>query len=157
MRNYRTEFFMSKKQLLLVLLVLAALALNSILLAACSRPGAPSANTGNKGNTPGNGSNGNGGNAPTVHMGPSNFVQPSVTVPKGSMLKLVDDGPYLHILQNGSWVNGAPQTATEPGAPTVNNMQVNGASVEIGPFTTAGTFHIYCTIHQNMNLTIIVQ
>ncbi len=145
---------MSKKRLSLMLLVLAVIAFSSILLAACSRPGAPSANTNNQGNTP---SNGNGGNGPTVHMGPSNFVQPSVTVPKGSMLKLVDDGAYLHILQNGSWVNGAPQTATEPGAPTVNNMQVNGTSVEIGPFTTAGTFHIYCTVHQNMNLTIIVQ
>jgi len=151
------EFFMSKKRLLMVQLVLAALALSSILLAACSRPGTPSANTGNKGNTPGSGSNGNGGNEPTVHMGPSTFLQSSVTVPKGSKLKLVDDGPYLHILQNGSWVNGAPKTATEPGAPTVNNMQVNGTSVEIGPFTTAGTFHIYCTVHQNMNLTITVQ
>ena len=145
---------MSKKRISLLLLVLAALAFSSILLAACSRPGTPSASTNSKGSTP---SNGNGGNAPTVHMGPSNFVQPSVTVPKGSMLKLVDDGPYLHILQNGSWVNSAPHTVTEPGAPTVNNMQVNGTSVEIGPFTTAGTFHIYCTVHQNMNLTIIVQ
>jgi len=145
---------MSKKRISLMLLVLAALACSSILLGACSRAGAPSAGTNNQGNTP---SNGNGGNEPTVHMGPSNFVQPSVTMPKGSMLKLVDDGAYLHIIQNGSWVNGTPKTATEPGAPTVNNMQVNGASVEIGPFTTAGTFHIYCTVHQNMNLTIIVQ
>jgi len=151
------EFFMSKKRLSLLLLVLVAVAFSSILLAACSRPGTPSASTSSKGNTSNSGNNGNGGNGPTVHMGPSNFVQPGVTVPKGSMLKLVDDGAYLHILQNGSWVNGTPKTATEPGAPTVNNMQVNGASVEIGPFTTAGTFHIYCTVHQNMNLTIIVQ
>jgi len=148
------EFFMSKKRLSLLVLVLVTLAFSSILLAACSRPGTPSASTGNKGNTPGSGS---GGNAPTVHMGPSTFLQSSVTVPKGSMLKLVDDGAYLHIIQNGSWVNGAPKTATEPGAPTVNNLQVNGTSVEIGPFTTAGTFHIYCTVHQNMNLTIVVQ
>jgi len=148
---------MSKKQLLLVLLVLAALAFSSILLAACSRSGAPSTSTNNQGNTPSGGNNGNGGNEPTVHMGPSTFLQSSVTVPKGSKLKMVDDGAYLHILQNGSWVNSAPQTVTEPGAPTVNNIQVNGTSVEIGPFTTAGTFHIYCTVHQNMNLTIIVQ
>ena len=144
---------MSKKRLSLLVLVLAALALSSILLAACARPGTPSASssTSNKGNTTSS------GNAPTVHMSSSNFVQPSVTVAKGSMLKLVDDGPYLHILQNGSWVNGVPKTAAEPGAPTVNNLNVNGTSVEIGPFTTAGTFHIYCTVHQNMNLTITVQ
>ena len=143
---------MNKKRL--ALLVLAALALSSIVLAACARPGTPSASTNNQGNTSNNGS---GGNAPTVHLGPSSFLQSSVTVPKGSMLKLVDDGAYLHILQNGSWVNGAPQNATEPGAPTLNNLQVNGTTVEIGPFTTAGTFHIYCTVHQNMNLTIVVQ
>ncbi len=148
---------MSKKRLLLVLLVLAVLAFSSILLAACSRSGAPSASTSSKGNTPSSGNNGSGGNEPTVHMGPSTFVQPNVTVPKGSKLKLLDDGAYLHILQNGSWVNGAAKTATEPGAPTVNNLQVNGGSVEIGPFTTAGTFHIYCTVHQNMNLMIIVK
>jgi plastocyanin len=148
---------MSKKRLLLLLLVLALLAFSSILLAACSRTGAPSASSSSKGNTAGSGNNGNGGNAPMVHMGPSNFVQPSVTVPKGSKLKLVDDGTYLHILQNGSWVNGAAKTATGPGAPTVNNVQVNSGSIEIGPFTTAGTFHIYCTVHQNMNLTVMVK
>jgi len=147
---------MSKKRLLL-LLVLAVLAFSSILLAACSRSGTPSASTSSKGNTPGSGNNGNGGNEPTVHMGPSNFVQPSVTVTKGSKLKLGDDGSYLHILQNGSWVNGAAKTTKEPGAPAVNNVQVNGSSIEIGPFTTAGTFHIYCTVHQNMNLMIIVK
>jgi len=145
---------MSKKRLLLLLPALAILVLSSILLAACSRPGTPSTSTNNQGTTS---NNGNGGNGPTVHMGPSTFLQSSVTVPKGSTLKLVDDSAYLHILQNGSWVNGAPKTATEPGAPTVNNVQVNGGSIEIGPFTTAGTFHLYCTVHQNMNLTIIVQ
>ena len=62
MRNYRMEFFMSKKRLSLLVLVLVTLAFSSILLAACSRPGTPSASTGNKGNTPGSGS---GGNAPT--------------------------------------------------------------------------------------------
>ena len=148
---------MSKKRLLLLLLVLATLASSSILLAACSRSGTPGGTTSNKGNPSNSGNNGSGGNEPMVHMGPSNFVQPSVTVPKGSKLKLVDDGAYLHILQNGSWVSGAAKTATEPGAPTVNNLQVNGSSVEIGPFTTAGTFHIYCTVHQNMNLTIMVK
>src|SRR5215470_9825291 len=105
---FRRNKVMSKKRLSLLVLLLAALALSSILLAACARPGTPSASTNNKGKTTSS------GNAQTVHMGSSNFVQPSVTVPKGSMLKLVDDGPYLHILQNGSWVNGVPKTAAEP-------------------------------------------
>ena len=94
---------------------------------------------------------------PTVHMGPSNFVQSSVTIPKGSKLLLVSDGAFFHILADGTWHNGVAIPEHEPGAPSLNNLQVNGKSVEIGPFTTAGTYHIYCTIHQGMNLTISVR
>jgi hypothetical protein len=94
---------------------------------------------------------------PTVHMGAGSFLQTSVTIPKGSKLLLVDDVAALHILVNGSWQNGVPKPANEPGAPTVQNLQVNGNSVEIGPFAAAGTYHIYCTVHQGMNLTVIVQ
>lgn len=94
---------------------------------------------------------------PAVHMGVSNFAQSSVTIPKGSKLLLIDDGSFLHILNNGQWKNDTPHPATEVGAPSVQNVQVNGNTVEIGPFNTAGTFHIYCTIHPGMNLTIIVQ
>jgi plastocyanin len=94
---------------------------------------------------------------PTVHMSAGNFDQPSVTIAKGSKLLLMDDTSSLHILANGSWENGAAKPEHEPGAPAVNNVQVNGNSVEIGPFTIAGTYHIFCTVHQGMNLTIIVQ
>jgi plastocyanin len=70
---------------------------------------------------------------------------------------LIDDGPYTHILGNGMWVNGTAKPAKEPGAPTVDMLNVNGNTVEIGPFTTAGTFNIYCSIHPGMNLTITVK
>ncbi len=94
---------------------------------------------------------------PTVHMGAGNFLQSSVTIPKGSKLLLVDDVSSLHILANGSWQNGVAKPVDESGAPRVNNVQVNGNSIEIGPFNTAGTYHIYCAVHQGMNLTIIVE
>jgi len=94
---------------------------------------------------------------PTVHMSAANFTQPSVTIVKGSRLLLVDDVAVTHILANGSWQHGTAAPAHEPGAPTVNNVQVNGTSIQIGPFTTAGTYHLYCLVHQGMNLTIIVQ
>src|SRR2546423_4679715 len=94
---------------------------------------------------------------PTVHMGAGNFLQSSVTIPKGSKLLLVDDVSSLHILANGSWQNGVARAANESGAPRVNNIQVNGGSSQIGPFTTSGTYHIFCEVHQGMNLTVIVQ
>jgi len=100
-----------------------------------------------------------GSGSTAVHMGNSNFMQSSVTISKGSSLNLVDDVAVTHIIANGSWVNGAPMPATEPGAPTVSNLQFTsaGQSQAVGPFNTAGTFHLYCTVHQNMNLTVIVQ
>jgi plastocyanin len=91
-------------------------------------------------------------------MGPTNFLVSSVTIPKGSKLTLVDDASVPHIIKNGSWVNGAQKATKEPGAPTVNlTFNSSGETHAIGPFTTAGTYHIYCTIHLNMNLTIIVK
>jgi plastocyanin len=97
------------------------------------------------------------GSLPTVHMGPGNFTTSSVVVPKGSKLQLVDDGSFLHILANGTWQGTTPKPAREASAPQVNNVQVNGGTIEIGPFTTAGTYHIYCTVHPGMSLTVIVQ
>jgi hypothetical protein len=103
------------------------------------------------------GSGGSGG--PSVHLGETNFLQPSITISKGSSLNLIDDVAVLHIIGNGSWVNNAIKPAREPGAPLVNNLQFNtaGQSMAVGPFNTAGTFHLYCSVHLNMNLTVIVQ
>ncbi len=104
----------------------------------------------------GGSSNGNGND---VHMGNTTFTQPSVTISKGGNVNLIDDVAVLHIISNGSWVNGVGTPTTEPGAPTVSNLQFNtaGQSMNVGPFNTAGTYHIYCSVHQNMNLTVIVQ
>lgn len=123
----------------------AGLLIGAILIAAIAQPGAPASTT----------SFTNG--VPTVHLSAGGFTQPSVTIAKGAKLFLVDDVSVTHMLANGSWQNGVPHPENEPGAPQVNNVMVNGNSVEIGPFTTAGTYHIYCTIHPGMNLTIIVQ
>jgi plastocyanin len=93
----------------------------------------------------------------TVHLGISSFQPSTVTVNKGSKLMLTDDGSFQHNLANGTWSNGQPQPGSESGAPVVSNLSINGKSVEIGPFNTAGVYHIYCTIHSGMELTITVQ
>lgn len=92
-----------------------------------------------------------------VHMGIASFTQQTITITKGSTLKLVDDGNFTHIIANGSWDGSTPKPASEPGAPVVRNVQVNGGSITIGPFSTAGTYSIYCTIHPGMMLKVIVQ
>jgi hypothetical protein len=95
---------------------------------------------------------------PVVYLAANHFVQNVVLVPKGSKLLIVDDGSIEHVLQNGMWdTNGTPHSAAEPGAPAIHNVDITGGSREIGPFPIAGVYHIYCTLHQGMNLTIVVQ
>ena len=144
---------MSKKRLGFVALMLAVLAIGSVLLVACARPGTPTANSSSNNN----GESGNGGGT-TVHMGTTNFLVSSTTIPKGSKLTLVNDAQVAHIIQNGSWdASGTAKPAKEPGAPTVSQNFTGGDTHDIGPFATAGTYHIYCTIHTGMNLTITVK
>jgi len=147
---------MSKKRLRFLTTVLAVLAIGTILLASCARPGSSTASSSN---TPSSGnSGGNGGGGTTVHMGLTTFLVPSITIPKGSKLTLIDDAAVPHIIQNGSWdASGTAKPAKEAGAPTVNQNFTGNDTHTIGPFSTAGTYHIYCTIHTNMNLTITVK
>src|SRR6266852_4427758 len=151
---------MSSKRLKILAMILVALALGSILLAACSRPGIAGSNPGGGGTTETSTPSGGGGGGcatGTVHMGPSNFVQSCATVSKGSKLMLVDDVQVLHIITNGTWdSSGTPHPAKEPGAPVVPNVTISGGSAQIGPFNTAGTFHIFCTVHVSMNLLVHV-
>lgn len=98
-----------------------------------------------------------GANTTTVHMGVNTFTPGTVTISKGSSITLIDDGSFPHVLSNGQWLNNAQQPDREAGAPLISNVQVNGNSLNLGPFSTAGTFHVYCTIHVNMNLVIIVR
>ena len=93
---------------------------------------------------------------PQAHMAGASFLVSSVKVPKGQMLTLVDDSTAQHIIKNGTWNGSTPEPKTEPGAPTVNVTFNGNDSSAIGPFNTAGTFQLYCTIHPGMNLTVNV-
>ena len=94
-----------------------------------------------------------------VHMNATNFVQNSITIKKGESITLMDDNLFgSHIIANGTWENGTAKPAREAGAPEIKDVNIGGnSSATIGPFTTAGTFKLYCTIHAGMNLTVIVQ
>lgn len=142
---------MNSKRLRVVGIILAVLALGSILLAACSRPGVSVGNNGGAAPTSNSCANA------TVHTLATTFQESSVDVCKGSSLTVMPAAQSFHILENGSWVGSNPQPENKPGAPMLNKLQVSASPVQIGPFTTAGTFHIYCTVHPGMNLTINVK
>lgn len=93
-----------------------------------------------------------------VHMNDTDFTQSSITIKKGESITLVNDSATTHVIENGRWdSNGNARPDIEKNAPKVD-WQANGFSNQsVGPFNTAGTFHLYCTIHPNMNLTIIVK
>lgn len=94
---------------------------------------------------------------PTVHMGGANFNQPSITIKKGDSLTLVDDVAVQHIIKNGTWQGTTQKPGAESGAPPVDVTLNGNDNATVGPFNTAGTFHLYCTIHPGMNLTVVVQ
>lgn len=92
-----------------------------------------------------------------IHLSATNFAQPSITIAKGSKLTMIDDSSIVHQIQNGSWVNDLPRPQKESNAPTVNVAFKGNDTQTIGPFPVAGTYHLFCTIHDNMNLTVIVK
>jgi hypothetical protein len=153
---------MSSKRFKTMAVILAVLALGSILLVACTRPGTTSiGGASTPTSAPGSGGTGGSGGSNcangTVQSGASTFQQTCVNVAKGKSLKVVPAVVSLHILTNGSWVNGNQKLAKEPGAPSLNNVNLSSNPIEIGPFNTAGTFHILCTVHPGMNLTVNVK
>ena len=129
-----------------LLTTLALLSLIVVLFAAC---GGSSSVTGNDSGDP---------HSMTLHMNDTNFVQNSITLPKGSSLTLVNDSAVIHIIQNGLWdKSGNPKPGREAGAPMVQVQFTAHNSQTIGPFNASGTYHLFCTIHPKMTLTVIVQ
>lgn len=94
-----------------------------------------------------------------VHMNTRSFAQSTLTINKGESITLINDNLFVsHTIANGTWTSGSAQPARETGAPAVKNVQIGGnSSVTIGPFISAGTFKLYCTVHVGMNLTVIVR
>src|SRR5258708_38642029 len=92
---------------LCVLLVLWSVI--ALLLVACGTPDSTASTTGN-----------------TVHMNDAQLLQASITIKKGDRLTLIDDALTPHIIANGTWEHATAQSAREPGAPQVKDVQING-------------------------------
>ena len=94
----------------------------------------------------------------TVALEVGSFSPSSISLTKGEHLTIVDSGAYHHNLSMGRWMHGQPVLQNQPGAPSLTNKDVNaaGQTVILGPFTTAGTFYLMCSLHHNMMLKIIV-
>lgn len=108
----------------------------------------------------GGGASGGGGtNGNTVNLGAMTFSPDNITIQKGQSITLNNQMATTHIISNGSWNGNTPDPHAESGAPTVNNVMFSSANQTqtIGPFNTAGTYHYYCSVHPDMNLTVTVK
>lgn len=133
------------KNMLMTLLVLGSL---MMVLAACDTARGDAV-TGNSGAN---------GTIITVHADAMSFAQSSITLKTGERLELINDASDMHVVTLGTWQQGSAKARQEPGAPQVNNEQLNGnGSLVIGPWKTPGTYQLYCPVHMNMNLTVVVQ
>jgi plastocyanin len=94
----------------------------------------------------------------TVALEVGSFSPSSISLTKGEKLTIVDSGLYHHNLSMGRWINGQPVLQNQPGGPSLTNKDVNaaGQTVILGPFNTAGTFYLMCSLHHNMMLKISV-
>jgi plastocyanin len=111
------------------------------------------------GKTPGGGGgNTSGGTVDHVNLTVDDFAEHSITVAVNTEFKFVDpsDTGGLHIIcagDNGKCIAdpNAPQTLGDPG------FQINAGETKSVTFAKAGTYKIACTVHPNMNLTIVVK
>jgi plastocyanin len=98
-------------------------------------------------------------NAPAneVDMGSANFAQTSRTISTGESIHFVDDqSGTMHILCIGNDGSCDPN-AKGPQALTGQGFTIQPGQSHDVRFDTAGTYPITCSVHPNMNLTVIVR
>ena len=101
---------------------------------------------------------GSGGASNEVDLGAASFAQSSVTLNSGQPLHLVDSqasgGTHnLCLGQNGN----CDSTVSGPSELMAPGMPINTGDTKDITFSAAGTYHVTCTIHPNMNLPVTVK
>jgi plastocyanin len=94
----------------------------------------------------------------TVQMNTDNFVQTTRTIKAGQTLLFSDtvDGGNMHVICLGHDMRCDTQ-AQGPSALMSPGFTINAGGTKSITFPTARTYQITCTLHPDMNLTIIVQ
>jgi plastocyanin len=94
--------------------------------------------------------------AGTVGMRHEKFSQERVTVRRGATLTFVNDSGWLHVVGPGD----EGRIGTQPGSPRMGArgafVSESGATFATGPWNTPGTYHITCSLHPEMNITVVV-
>jgi len=96
----------------------------------------------------------------TVGMVQTDFGRDTITLQAGQRLELVNNSNFLHVVTLGA----AGKIESERGAPTFGRIHGDGlvvmprgAAYLTRPWNVPGVFHVTCTIHTYMNLTVVVR
>jgi plastocyanin len=92
-----------------------------------------------------------------VGMVQVDYDRNSITLHTGDRLELVNNSNFLHVVTLGR--NGSIER--EPGAPRMGGSRglvpmPRGTVYVTRPWNIPGTYHLTCTLHTGMNLTVVV-
>ncbi|HLI41538.1 MAG TPA: hypothetical protein VKV35_07830 [Streptosporangiaceae bacterium] len=90
----------------------------------------------------------------TVGMSFMDFTKDVVYLHRGQYLTFVDSSRNIHAIGPG---RDGHITSPVPGEPLAGfHLMETNAVYKTGPWLTRGTYHVTCSIHPMMNLTVVV-
>ncbi|MBA3822918.1 MAG: hypothetical protein H0X24_03310 [Ktedonobacterales bacterium] len=93
-----------------------------------------------------------------VEMNGDMFTRTVLTMPAGTSVAFTDDvGGATHFLATGTDGKYAPEAGAPKELTTPIGVEIVGGQTLHLVFTMVGTYHIMCTIHPMMNVTITVK
>jgi plastocyanin len=94
--------------------------------------------------------------AGAVGMEHEEFTADSVTIPVGGTMTFVNNSRWLHVLGPGeggrlTGISGVPEMG-----PRGAHMSETGDTWTTAAWNTAGTYHVTCSLHPEMTMTVVV-
>lgn len=90
----------------------------------------------------------------TIGMNWMDFTKDVVTVHRGDRLTFVNSSGNIHAIGPGE--HGRISSPV-PGEPLTGfNMLETNASYTTGPWLVPGTYHVTCSVHARMDITVVV-
>ena len=117
-------------------------------LAACSPP-----DSGNEPGTTAGGDDGGAGQVHVVHLVDFEFEVPELTIAPGDAVHFVNDDDAPHTATHGEDGQIADDAAFDL---DLSEAGSDGAEAETPALDDPGTYNVTCTLHPEMNMTIIV-
>jgi len=92
----------------------------------------------------------------TIGMTHEGFSTKTVTIHRGQTLTFVNSSGFLHVIGPGD--DG--RLASEPNSPQLTAdgafLSEQNQTFTTGPWNVPGTYHLTCSLHPEMNLTVVV-